>query len=153
MYARNDEEKKTHKVIMTDPKTKQKIEFDGRYGNQQSKMTTFVSDITGCKHIGYYICSASECRRELRSYMARNDEREANAAQKSFKLNKFFATPHLGYHKYFFIAMPKTTVEDDDYDIDNDWTSRRMATAFKKAQDGKKRNRMLVNQFTEEIAA
>lgn len=153
MYAYGDKEKKTHKIIMVDTKTKQKIEFDGRYGNQQSKMTTFVAEITGCKHIGYYICSQSEARRELRSYMARNDEKEAFAAEKSFKLNKYFAAPHLGYHKYFFIAMPKTNVTDEDYDIDNDWTSRRMATVFKKAQDSKKRNRMLINQFTQEIAA
>lgn len=153
MYAYRDKEKKTHKVIMVDPKTKQKIEFDGRYGNQQSKMTTFVAEITGCKHIGYYICNQTEARRELRSYMARSDEREADRAQKSFKLNKFFGVPHLGYHKYFFIAMPKQNVTDEDYDIEDSWTNRRMATAFKKAQDGKKRNRMLVNQFTEEIAA
>lgn len=150
-YASSGDKK--HKVIMTDPKTKQKIEFDGRYGNQQSKMTTFVANLTGCKHIGYYICSQTECRRELKRHMASSDERDAFAAEKSYKMNKYFASSHLGYHKYFFIAMPKTNVSDDDYDIDTDWNSRRMATAFKKAQKSKKQNRMLINQFTEEIAA
>lgn len=149
----SDPKEKKHRIVMTDTKTKQKIEFDGSYGNQQKKMTAFVADLTGCKHIGYYICSQAECRRELRSYMTRNDEKDANAAEKSFKLNKYFAAPHLGYHKYFFIAMPKTNVTDEDYDINQDWTSRRMATVFKKAQDSKKRNRMLINQFAEEIAA
>jgi len=146
-------DKKRHKIVMTDNKTKQKVEFDGTYGNQQSKLTEFVANITGCKHIGYYICNPTEARKALRNYMANNDERDANAAQKSYKMNKFFATQHIGFHKYFFIAMPKQNVKDDDYEIDNDWTSRRMATAFKKAQDNKKGKRMLINQFSEEIAA
>jgi hypothetical protein len=152
-YSYSDKDRKTHKIIMTDRKSKQKIEFTQAYGEQQRKVTSFVQEITGCKHIGYYICSQSECRRELRSYMARNDQKEADAAQKSYKLNKYFAVPHIGYDKYFFIAMPKTNVSDDDYEIDEDWNSRRMATAFRKAQDSKKRNRMLINQFAEEIAA
>jgi hypothetical protein len=152
-YSYGDTDRKTHKIIMTDSKTKQKIEFTQRYGEQQSKVTDFVQNITGCKHIGYYICSMNECRSELKRYMMMHDQKEADAAQKSYKLNKFFAVPHLGYDKYFFIAMPKTNVSDEDYDLDADWNARRMATAFKKAQDSKKRNRMLINQFAEEIAA
>lgn len=152
-YSYGDKkDRKVYKIIMTDVKTRQRVEFEGSFGNQQQKITQFVQQITGCKHIGYYICSPRECKRELEGYARRGDARDVHNAHKSYKANKYFAVPHLGYHKYFFIAMPSQNVEDDDYEVTEKMTSRRIARVFSNAQDSKRKNRMFISQFAEEIA-
>jgi cobalamin biosynthesis protein CobT len=152
-YSDPNWHKKKFKVIMTDAKTKQRVEFDGEWGNQQSRITQFVAEITGCKHIGYYICSSRDCNAKLRDASMFSDGKQIDAAVKTYREYKYFSVPHLGYHRYFYIAMPKATVKDDDYEITDKMTARRIARVFSNAQEAKRKNRMLISQFTQEIAA
>jgi len=153
MQPVSKKDRKIRKVWMTDSKTKRRLEFNPDEWDQQSRITQFVGEVTGCKHIAYYICSSRECKQALNAYGTNAAGSVVLEAEKSYKNYKYFAVPHLGYHKYFYIAMPSQNVSDDDYELDDKMTAKRMARIFSNAQDAKRKNRMLITEFTQEIAA
>jgi len=137
-------------VYMIDKKTGKKIRIEG---DHQSALTQLVADVTGCKHLGFYLV---EGRNYLRSYarsaMSSMTANEHDNALKSIKNNGFFSAKSLGYSKYFYVYASSKNITDEELQVTADMTKSKMAAAFNKLQNGKKSNRLLVSKFAEELA-
>jgi len=137
-------------VYMIDKKTGKKIRIEGDY---QSALTQLVADVTGCKHLGFYLV---EGRNYLRGYaksaMSSMTAAEHDSALKSVKNNGFFSAKSLGYSKYFYVYASSKNITDEELQVTADMTKNKMAAAFNKLQNGKKSNRLLVSKFAEELA-
>ena len=137
-------------VYMIDKKTGKKIRIEG---DHQSALTQLVADVTGCKHLGFYLV---EGRNYLRSYarsaMSSMTANEHDNALKSIKNNGFFSAKSLGYSKYFYVYASSKNITDEELQVTADMTKNKMAAAFNKLQNGKKSNRLLVSKFAEELA-
>lgn len=145
-------------MYFIDKKSQRKIKFDP-YQGEQITITKLVRDVTGCKHLGFFLAD----RRSMRDALARvHYDIEHNVSsltmndydsmRKSVRENKFFAAPVVGYNKYFYIESSNKNIQEDKIEITADMTKNKMASAFKKSLVSKKTNRILVSKFAEELA-
>ena len=137
---------------LVDRKTKKKIRVEY---NVQSALTQLVRDVTGCKHLGFFLATKSDVARvcndlELSNTMSAFEVREL---KKQFREEKFFAIQNLGYDQYFYIQSANGAIAEDEMQIVSGMTKNKMANAFSKSVNSKKSNRALVTQFAEEISA
>jgi hypothetical protein len=145
----------TH-VYLIDRKTKRRIEFDqnARYSSQwQAAMTSFVREVTGCKHIGFYVADSYGALRRIRTAMGNASEEKVAAFEKFWKENGYYSLPNIGYDMYYYVRSSNLNATDKDYDLSEDMTSRKMGTVFSNAQSDKRKHRVLVSTFAKDIAA
>ena len=139
-------------VYLIDKKSGKKIRVDGR--DFQPAITQLVADVTGCKHLGFYLLEhTSNLRNKMRQASHAMQVNEATAAAKCVKDNNFFTAKALGYSKYFYVCSSNKNITDEELKVTADMTKNKMAAAFNKLQNGKKSNRLLVSKFAEELAA
>ena len=139
-------------IYLIDKKTKKKIRVDY---NVQAALTQLVRDVTGCKHLGFFLANKSDVSRlchelEMEKKMSVQETREL---KKQFREEKFFAIQNLGYDQYFYIQSANGAIVEDKMQLDSTMTKSKMANAFSKSVTSKKSNRALVTQFAEEISA
>lgn len=145
--------KVNNKIYLVDPITKQRCEFGDKNIKQQAVVTEFVRQLTGCKHIGFYLERKRSLRHKLAEVVgAAKDEKERQSITRCFKDNDYFSGKNLGYDNYYYVASRETNVEDAELKIEDGMTNHRMFKAFEKVQNNKKKNRVLISRFTEEIA-
>ena len=137
---------------LVDRKTKKKIRVEY---NVQSALTQLVRDVTGCKHLGFFLATKSDVARvcndlELSNTMSAFEVLEL---KKQFREEKFVAIQNLGYDQYFYIQSANGAIAEDEMQIVSGMTKNKMANAFSKSVNSKKSNRALVTQFAEEISA
>jgi hypothetical protein len=137
---------------LVDKKTKKKIRVEG---SVQAALTQLVRDVTGCKHLGFFLANKTDVSRvcselEWNKKMSASETREL---KKQFREEKFFAIQNLGYDQYFYIQSAVGAIAEDKMQIDSTMTKSKMANAFSKSVNSKKSNRALVTQFAEEISA
>jgi hypothetical protein len=139
-------------IYLVDKKTKKKIRVDG---NPQTALTQLVRDVTGCKHLGFYLANKTDVGRVLSAleWDKKIDHQKGRELRKEFRDNKYIAVTNLGYDKYFYIQSAKTAIVEDKMQIDSTMTKNKMANEFSKSVNSKKTSRALVTQFAEEIAA
>ena len=145
-------------IYFVDKKTKKKIRVK-RGQDQQAAVTELVRQVTGCKHIGYYLGNTHDIRYAL-SAIRHSSERgdlkynqvDIDNMKKSLKENNFFACSNLGYDRYFYMTSSPKNIEEEKIEIDASMTKSKMANAFKKTQISKRSARVLVSKFAEEIA-
>lgn len=133
-----------------DKKTKTKKRLMG-YGRMQETLTELVREVTGCKHIGFYLTPRNRLIRELK-YSSLSIE-TLTKLRDSAKKNNFFTMQTLGYDNYFYVGIDGGNVDDGKLAVDTKMTKAKMAAEFKKHQRGKSANRILVSRFSQEIAA
>lgn len=136
-------------VYLIDKKTKKKIRLE-KNGSMQSSITKLVADITGCKHLGFYISKERDIKNQIK-----HQTFTANEYKESYKFlreNKFFISSSIGYNKYFYVIASNKNIIDETLDIDVNMSKSKMTSAFKKTQNSKKNNRILVSKFAEELA-
>lgn len=148
MYSTRD--KKLGVVYLVDKKTKKKVRLDEDY-NQQAAVTTLVRDVTGCKHIGFYLMESRSMKWILRDL--RVDAVKRAALLKQAREEKFFATSNLGYDNYFYIQAADDAITEEGIGDLTGLTKAKITTAFKNSMRSKKTSRALVSQFAKEIAA
>lgn len=146
----------TH-VYLVDRKTKRRIELDQnmRYGGNQwqSAMTSFVREVTNCKHIGFYICGSYGALHRIRGAMGDAGADKTAAFEKFWKENGYYSLPNIGYDMYYYVRSSNLNATDKDYDLSEDMTSRKMGTVFSNAQSDKRKHRVLASTFAKDIAA
>lgn len=135
---------------IVDKKTKKKVRLDSRY-QMQNAMTQLVRDVTGCKHIGFYLIPRQWVARQISSLDLGFDV--AQKARESVKNNNFFSSPSMGFDNYFYVGADSAEIKDEDLQVTSKMTKAKMASVFKKHQRGKSSNRVLVSRFAAEIAA
>jgi len=141
-----------------DKKTQRKVRKE-KYESEQTAVTRLVKDVTGCKHLGFYLVSKREMKDQLFNLNrgAENGGNDYTVAdvdkmRKCAKENNFFAASNIGYDKYFYIGSSNTNITDEELVITQDMTKHKMARTFSKTLISKKSNRILVSQFAEELA-
>lgn len=146
-------------IYLIDQKTRRRVEFVAdEYGysvpvQHQKAMTEFVREVTGCKHIGFYIGDTSSIKSYIRSNSTMDvaSEEEMN---KQWRKNGYYSMPMIGYDMYYFVKESNLKVsDDDDYNITDGMSSKKIAKVFTDAQDDKRRHRVLVSSFAKDIAA
>ena len=145
-------------IYLVDYKTKRRVSFrlNGSYVDeaaQQSAITQFVRELTGCKHIGFYIDERHDIREKMNEYKTKLSLNEQKVFEKGWRENHYVSFPNIGYDTYYYVLMGTANVKDEDYSISDAMTNRRIAKVFSDAQQNKHRNRVLVSKFAQEIAA
>jgi hypothetical protein len=145
-------------VYLIDPKTKRRVELNvgNIYLNQkdwQTAMTLFVRSVTGCKHIGFYVAESYGVRSRIKSAMGELSEDQNKAFENFWSANGYYSLPNIGYDMYYYVRSSNTNVEDKDYNINQDMSSKRMGRVFSDAQADKRKHRVLVSTFAKDIAA
>ena len=146
-----------NKVFLIDQKTRKRVELEvsnGYYdnGQQQVKITEFVRELTGCKHIGFYVADHSAIRSKIRSLKEGITEEQDKAIEKFWRENEYYSTPHIGYDMYYYVKA-RTYLSDGAYAVSGDMSTKKIARAFSDAQFDKRRSRVMVSRFAQEIAA
>jgi hypothetical protein len=138
-------------MYFVDKKTKKKIRVEQ---NQQTAITQLVREVTGCKHIGFFLCSERDIRHKSNEMLWSNKwtQKEANEFRKQFRTDGFASTPNLGYDNYFYIQHSRKNIAETVLKIDDKMTKNKMANEFKKSISSKKNSRALVSKFAENLA-
>ena len=139
-------------VYLIDKKTKKKIRVDG---NTQAALTQLVREVTGCKHLGFFLATKNDVSRLCKDleWSKTIDYQEAREIKKQFREEKFVAIQNLGYDQYFYIQSANGAIAEDEMQIVAGMTKNKMANEFSKSVSSKKSSRALVTQFAEEISA
>ena len=139
-------------VYLIDKKTKKKIRVDG---NTQAALTQLVREVTGCKHLGFFLATKNDVSRLCKDleWSKTIDYQKAREIKKQFREEKFVAIQNLGYDQYFYIQSANGAIAEDEMQIVAGMTKNKMANEFSKSVSSKKSSRALVTQFAEEISA
>jgi len=139
-------------IYLVDKKSRKKILVDG---NLQACVTQLVRDVTGCKHLGFYLATKHDVGRVINGleYSKSIDHIKGRELRKQFREGKFIAISNLGYDKYFYIQSATTAITEDKIQINSTMTKSKMANEFSRSVSSKKTSRALVTQFAEEISA
>jgi hypothetical protein len=139
-------------VYLIDKKTKKKIRVDG---NTQAALTQLVREVTGCKHLGFFLATKNDVSRMCKDleWSKTIDYQKAREIKKQFREEKFVAIQNLGYDQYFYIQSANGAIAEDEMQIVSGMTKNKMANEFSKSVSSKKSSRALVTQFAEEISA
>ena len=120
--------------------------------NMQYALTELVADVTGCKHIGFYVGNKRSIQRDMKFLISYKSLAEQDAIKKSFREHNYFAVDRLGYDNYFYVALPTSNIVDEELVITSDMNKNKMAREFSKNLGSKKSNRLLLTKLAEELA-
>lgn len=137
-------------TYVTDRRTKRRCTV--RQYSQQVAMTEFVRELTGCKHIGYYIVDGRMSKKYLRQSMDKLSHDEFERNYESFRKDGVFSAPMLGYDSYFYLRQNSSNLDDTEFKVEDNATKSKLKSAFVKHLRSKKSNRALCTQFAEQIA-
>ena len=137
---------------LIDKKTQKKVKVSGNIWSLQAPITELVADVTGCKHIGFYVGREKSIKYEMKCLLADKTFNQQQEMKKSMNTHKFFMTKSRGYSKYFYVALPTSNVKDDKLNITQDMTKSKMAKAFGDNLNSKRTNRLLLTKLAEELA-
>ena len=97
-------------VYLIDKKTKKKVKLQTVY-DVQAPLTQLVSDITGCKHIGFYVGKNRKAmQRDLKHLTHGKSVAEQESVRQSFREHNYFIVDRLGYDKYFYVVLPSQNI-------------------------------------------
>jgi hypothetical protein len=146
-------------IYLTDQKTRRRVELRrlgnaGQEANQhQEAMTQFVRSVTGCKHIGFYIGGSHSVRSYIRKNAQEMGESALEAMEKQWREDGFYSAPNIGYDNYYYVRDTNLDTQLKDYKVSGDMSTGKITKAFSKAQGDKRKHRVLVSTFAQEIAA
>jgi hypothetical protein len=138
-------------VYLIDKKTKKKVKLEN-FHYMQAAITELVADVTGCKHIGFFVGNKKAIQRDMKYLVSNKSHDEQDAAKKCFREHNYLVVERLGYDKYFYVAIPNSNIVDDKLMITSDMNKNKMAREFSKHVSSKKTNRLLLTKLAEELA-
>jgi hypothetical protein len=136
-------------IYVVDKKSKKKIKLGYNY---QQSITELVGDITGCKHIGFYVSHTKMMKRDFKYTTDGLSHAKIEEAKKTLRESNYYVVPQIGYDKYFFVGLPSSNIVDDKLNITSDMNKQKMAREFSKNLDSKRTNRLLLTKIAEELA-
>ena len=129
------------------------IKIDGR-GDIAPRLYEHLK--TKANVIGFYIASSnSEFNRVVaRSYSGFCPNKIFNEYKTSYRKNKFAVMNNVYGHDQLFVLKSGKSLDTDtdDFDVEDDASKGRIATAFKKYSKSKKGNRVLATEFAKMVA-
>ena len=137
-------------IYLVDKKTKKKVKCTDIY-NMQPNITKLVRDVTGAKHIGFYLADARTLSARLK-WDSNLDGMKRFEAKNSLSKDNFYASKSIGYDNYFFMKTSTANIKEEEMTFDSTATKSVMLKQFKNSMNSKRSNRVLVSKFTEEIS-
>ncbi|MGH7744655.1 MAG: hypothetical protein ACREQ5_07545 [Candidatus Dormibacteria bacterium] len=154
-------------VVVKDPVTKQQLSTlntkkpwrPGRASRDdtimvQDIMMEMVSEVTGCRHLGYFIGDSSALRARLTKRFA-PDSPVHQKASKSLAKEGFAAVPMGGFHNYYLVNsenMAANTTINVEAVSDANFSPKDLSKFISNSQFDKKRARTILSKFAQEIA-
>jgi hypothetical protein len=138
-------------VYLIDKKTKKKVKLPN-FHYMQAAITELVADVTGCKHLGFFVGNKKSIQRDMKYLIDGKSSLDQDTARKNFREHNYFVVDRLGYDKYFYVALPNSNIVDDKLEITSDMNKNKMAREFSKTVGSKKSNRLLLTKLAEELA-
>jgi len=138
-------------VYLIDKKTKKKVKLPN-FHYMQAAITELVADVTGCKHLGFFVGNKKSIQRDMKYLIDGKSSLDQDTARKNFREHNYFVVDRLGYDKYFYVALPNSNIVDDKLEITSDMNKNKMAREFSKNVGSKKSNRLLLTKLAEELA-
>ena len=138
-------------VYLIDKKTKKKVKLPN-FHYMQAAITELVADVTGCKHIGFFVGNKKAIQRDMKYLIDGKSAIEQDVAKKCFREHNYLVVERLGYDKYFYVALPNSNIVDDKLEITSDMNKNKMAREFSRTVGSKKSNRLLLTKLAEELA-
>jgi len=137
-------------TYFVDKKTKKKVKLRG--SDTQTALTQLVAEVTGCKHIGFFVGPRRQIKRDMKHFLDGKTPQEQSNSKKCFREHNYIIVDRRGYDKYFYVALPSTNIVDDKLVITSDMNKGKMAREFSKNLSSKKTNRLLLTKLAEELA-
>ena len=129
-------------------------------GHYQSTITTLMRQVTGARHIGYYVGTSNYIFAKLRGFVdtvgKKNVQQGAildKELRDSLSDDGYFAFPSLGYDDYFYIPVKDSAVKDDQMVVRKNAPKGELLAAFVENQNKKHSNRAMCARFAKLIAA
>jgi hypothetical protein len=141
-------------IYLVDKKSKEKIKLTNILNSEQECITQLISNITSCKHIGFYICNLMQMKdmiAELRTDTSNLTKIDLSIAEKTVKHDGFMAIPRIGYYKYFYIRSSIYGIKEDYLEV-TDTNLESLTAEFNRFQKNKRNNRILISKIAEEIS-
>lgn len=136
-----------------------KVERSRGYGNNREVTTALIKSIRnmGVNVINYFVAATnSEVKNEIyRSFTGWVDKAVVNTARKDIRNNGVHVLDENSGYNRRFILMGGTAQLDgeiDDIDVSSDMSAAKIAKAFGKASDSKKKSRIVTQKFAEIVA-
>ena len=155
----------TSNVIICDKKNK----FQFKINDVQSSKTNdiliaalkYCKFINNCNIIGFFIMESSRYKIRnamYRRYEFQNTEQTVNGFDPEIlidklKKDKYIESYNTGYDSFYMVQENDIKIEDDEFDVDENASQRKLVTAFMKFNKKRQVNRVLVNKFIQRIAA
>lgn len=145
-----------NKLMITDPVTR-KFKYVDNVSTSgydesvkvQSALVSFVKELTGCRHICYYICSNST----VKSMGSKLKDKDARAeAEETAKKYGYVAVPMMGFDRYFYISTEFMGYNDDFTGKKVEGSTENLEKAFSNNMVAKKAQRAVMQQFAQDIA-
>lgn len=136
-------------VYITDPITKRRITVTHETHNCQAAITAFVRELTGCKHIGYYMVGGKYSRQGLSRFVPVTST-VSDDMWNSWRNDGFIAVESLGFDSYFYMNVKPI---NDEFKVEDGASKTVLKKSFAKYMNGKRSNRALTVRFAKEIAA
>jgi len=145
-----------NKLMITDPVTRKHKYVDNisntRYDENvkvQSALVSFVKELTGCRHICYYICDSSHVRSMAKKLKDSNARKEAEETSKKYG---YVAVPMMGFDRYFYISTEFMGYKDKFTGQKVEGSTENLEKAFSQNMVSKKAQRAVMQQFAQDIA-
>jgi hypothetical protein len=124
--------------LITDPKTKHQVFVESPENQLQSKMLSFVQQLTGCRHIGFYICGT----KSIKSKVVTEEDKI------QFEKYGFLGVKNEGYDTYYLISNELMNSTGNSTGTEQNVG---LLEAFNLQQNRKKAARVILSQFAKEI--
>ena len=144
-------------VMITDPITR-KYKYVRDLGDRhydasaklQSALTEFVQELTGCRHIGYYICDKNVAH-EM-STRQNKDKVSKELARKTLDQYGYAAVPSMGFDKYYYISTDCMGYNDKFTGQKTEESADVLQKKFKDNLMAKKAQRLILSEFAQDLA-
>jgi hypothetical protein len=131
-----------------------KVDCNGVYGRDVT--AKFIKEIekTGVTTVNYFVCNSHY---DFNSEIIRSVDTSRDLRAYKSELSKngcVVLDDNMGYMRRFILVNKTNAMQGklDDFEVDDNMTTRKIASEFKKASDSKKKSRVVTQKFAELVA-
>ena len=151
----------TENIIISDKKSK----FQYQLGSIKTKSDdtliaalNYFRYITKSNIVGFFVAESSKFRLRnslYRRYVSKESDGiiDTSLLIKKLRTDKYLESYNPVYDAFYIVASDDIVIDDEEFDIEEGASQRKVVTAFMKFNKKRQINRVLVNKFIQRIAA
>lgn len=144
-----------NRLVIRDPVTRNEVSVSSisNHVGVTSGLIKLLKMRTNSNIVGFYLLSAREFRREMYSWFpfgGKSDE-----IRSKFRKEKFVVVKSAGFDEYYVMRSDGHSIdynEDEDFEVEQGATTRKLVSAFSKYTSNRLANRVVLNRFVGMIA-